>query len=73
MKQWFKDLFCTNSAVSSMRVMSMMCVASACIMGLTAIWRNSNLAEASVLCGVFLSAGLTAKVAQKSQEAKGEK
>jgi hypothetical protein len=73
MKQWFKDLFAEKSTVSSMRVMSMMCVASACTMGLTAIYRNSNLSEAAVLCGVFLSAGLGAKVAQKAQEIKSEK
>jgi hypothetical protein len=67
-KQWIKDLFAVNSAVSSLRVMSMMCVLSACGMGITAIWRNSNLSEAAVLCGVFLGAGFGGKVAQKSVE-----
>jgi hypothetical protein len=68
MKQWFKNLFAENSAVSSMRVMSMLCVVSACGMGITAIWRNSNLSEAAVLCGVFLGAGFGAKVAQFKTE-----
>ena len=72
MKQWFKDLFAENSAVSSMRVMSMLCVVNACGMGITAIWRNSNLSEAAVLCAVFLGSGFGAKVAQFKTEKSSE-
>jgi hypothetical protein len=73
MMQWIRDLFDQKSTVSSLRVMSMMCIVSACGMGITAIYRNSNLSEAAVLCGVFLGAGFGGKVTQKITEVKSGK
>ncbi len=70
MKQWLKDLFSDNSNVSMMRVLSLICILTASGVAIHAVSVGSNLDSVSVLCGVFLGAGISGKVTQKMVEAK---
>lgn len=70
MKAWLVQLFSSNSVVSAMRVMSLICVVSAVGLGWYGILENRDLVALSVLCGTFLTAAFTGKVAQKAQENK---
>lgn len=68
MKTWLIQLFSSNSAVSSMRVMSMICILSAVGLGWYGITQNRDLTGLSILCGTFLTAGFTGKAVQKKME-----
>lgn len=70
MKQWLKDLFSDSSSVSMMRVLSFICVITASGVAIYSVSKGSNLDSVSVLCGVFLGAGISGKVMQKVTEAK---
>lgn len=70
MKQWLLDLFSSKSNVSSMRVMSMVCIVSAVGLGWYGIMSGSDLYALSALCGTFLAAGFTGKAVQKGMEPK---
>lgn len=65
MKQWLKDLFSDGSTVSSMRVMSMLCVLTAC--GISVYSVSHNQSDASIIT-VLLTAGISGKVIQKKIE-----
>jgi len=65
---WFKDAFSESSDVSMMRVLSFTCVASACLIACVGLYKGSNLSELSILCGTFLTAGISGKVLQKKSE-----
>lgn len=52
------------------RVLSFICVMTASIIAFHAISSGSDLNGVSVLCGVFLGAGITGKVVQKGIEVK---
>lgn len=73
MKQWLKDLFSDSGSVSMIRVLSLICVTTASGIAIHAISIKSDLNATSILCGVFLGAGLGAKVTQKSMESKDGK
>lgn len=70
MKQWFKDLFSDSSSVSMIRVLSLICVLTASGVAIHAVSIGANLDSVSVLCGVFLGAGISGKVSQKILENK---
>ena len=70
MKQWLKDLFSDSGSVSMVRVLSLICILTASGVAIHAVSVGSNLDSASVLCGVFLGAGIGGKVAQKAVEVK---
>jgi hypothetical protein len=67
MCKWFRDLFSESSDVSMTRFLSFICVTSALGIAVTGVIRGSDV---TALCTVFLSAGLGAKVWQRSIEAK---
>lgn len=68
LKEWFDQLFSEKGSVSMMRLMSLMCTLTACIIGIVAAWRNSNLEMAAMLVSPFLTAGVTGKLLQKKVE-----
>lgn len=70
MEQWLKGIFKPNSDVSSMRVMSMLCTITACLIGFCGLLMGKDLASLSMLCGTFLSGAMVGKVAQKHVENK---
>lgn len=67
MKQWLLDLFKDDSGVSMMRVLSLICVLTACGM---AIDGAKNGRDVSGICATFLAAGIGGKVGQKVVEVK---
>jgi hypothetical protein len=69
-KAWLAELFNPKGTVSSTRVMAVLCVLAACGLGWYGILQNRDLSELSILCGTFLAAAFTGKVAQKHAEAK---
>lgn len=69
MLQWIKDLFSNASTVSSMRVMSMLCVITAC--GIAIYLTAKGQAETGIIT-VLLTAGITGKVSQKFAEKKDD-
>lgn len=64
---WFRDLFSESSDVSMTRFLSFVCVMAAVGIGVTGVCKGSDVTG---LCTVFLSAGLSAKVAQRFIESK---
>ena len=73
MLNWIKDIFRSGSGVSSMRVMAMISLLTACYIGIAGLYKDRNLSELAILCGTFLSAAMYGKVAQKKTEiSKGE-
>lgn len=70
MKNWFKALFSDSGNVSMTRFLSFLCVLAALLIALVSVVRDSDLNAASILCGVFLTAGFTGKVVQRSIESK---
>ncbi len=68
MLNWIKDVFKSNSGVSSMRVMSMVSLLTGCYIGIAGLHQNKNLSEVAILAGTFLTAAFTGKVMQKSKE-----
>lgn len=69
-KQWFRDLFASDSAVSSMRVASIMCVTTACII---ALYKAKNGTDEVGIITALLTAGITGKVGQKWIESNDSK
>lgn len=63
-----KELLKENSKVSSTRLMSLLCVIAGIGLAFTGLLKGSDLMGLAALCGVFIGAGLGAKVAQKSLE-----
>jgi len=61
MKQWIKELFANDSSASIMRVMSFMCVLTAC--GI-AIHEAKNGRDNVGIISCLLTAGITGKVGQ---------
>jgi len=72
-KSFLLTLFSDTGGVSMMRVLSLICVTTASGIAIHAISTGSDLNATSVLCGVFLGAGIGGKVTQKITEAKGGK
>jgi hypothetical protein len=68
MRQWLNNLLSAEGSVSAMRFMCLMCTTTACIIGIVAVWRNSNLEMAAMLVSPFLTAGITGKLMQKKIE-----
>lgn len=73
MINWLKDAFSESSDVSMMRLLSFVCVVSACVIACTGLYKGANLSELSILCGTFLTAGISGKVLQKNSEVENEK
>ena len=53
MINWLKDAFSESSDVSMMRLLSFVCVISACVVACTGLYKGANLSELSILCGTF--------------------
>ncbi len=68
MKEWIAKLLSSEGSVSAMRFMCLMCTITACIIGIVAVWRNSNMEMAAMLVSPFLTAGMTGKLLQKKVE-----
>lgn len=68
--KWFKDLFSESSDVSMTRFLSFISVMSAVVIAVSAVAKEADLNATSMLCGVFLAAGFTGKVMQRSIESK---
>ncbi len=74
MKQFILDLFNEKSTVSSIRVMSIMCVIAAIVIAVMGLEKASpDYSGLSLLVSTFLGAAFVGKVSQKSIEAKGVK
>lgn len=73
MKQFIKEMFSETGNISMIRVLSFICVTTAAVIAFHAISVGSDLSATSVLCGVFLGAGIGGKVAQKVSELKDGK
>lgn len=54
--------------LSMMRLLSLICVLTACLIALIGISLNRNAADLALLCGAFLSAGIAGKVVQRKHE-----
>lgn len=67
---FIKELFSDTGTVSMMRLLSLICVLTALCVAIHAISVGSDLSETAILCGVFLSAGIGGKVAQRVTESK---
>lgn len=67
MLKWFRDLFSESSDVSMTRFLSFLCVATSMLVAVVGVYRAQDV---TALCTVFLSAGLGAKVWQRSIESK---
>lgn len=66
---WFNKLLAENGAVSMVRLLSLICVVTASVLAFAGIYSTTHSLESvSMLCGTFLTAGLTAKVMQKKME-----
>ncbi len=68
MSKWLVGLFSDSGSVSMSRVLSLICVLTASIIALYAVYANVPLDPVSILCGVFLSAGITGKIMSKKLE-----
>lgn len=68
MKKLLMELIDENSPVSSMRVMSLICVITAAIIAIVGMEQGKDLSQLAMICGTFLGAGLTGKVTQKIVE-----
>jgi hypothetical protein len=73
MLDWIKNIFKSDSEVSSMRVMSMISLLTGCYIGISGLYQGKNLSELAILCGTFLGAAMGGKVLQKQTELKGDK
>jgi hypothetical protein len=73
MKQFILDLIRDDSNLSMVRFLAMFTVIMAGGIAVYGMYKGLDLNALSVLCGVFLGAGLTAKVSQKIVESKEEK
>lgn len=67
MLNWFKDLFSESSDVSMTRFLSFVCVMSGVLIALIG---TIKVQDVTALVTIFLSAGLGAKVWQRSIESK---
>lgn len=66
--QIFKDCFSENTGVSSMRLMSMISLLVASAIAFIGLFKGSDLANLSILSGVFLGGSFGGKVMQKRSE-----
>jgi hypothetical protein len=68
-----KELLSEKGSISSLRVMSLICVLAACGIALMGMLRPViDYSGLSLLCGTFLGAGFGGKVMQKKTEVKEE-
>lgn len=65
-------LLSESGDISMMRLLSLICVITACIIALHSVIKGSDLNAAAVLCGVFLGVGIGGKALQKISESKSE-
>lgn len=68
MKQLLLDLFSESSSISMMRLLSFICVLTASALAGYGLHSGTSPDALSILCGVFLGAGITGKVTQKIVE-----
>ncbi len=68
--KFLRQLISENSSLSSLRAMSLGCCLFACILAVYGVYKGIDLTGLSELCGVFLAAAFTGKVAQKHIEMK---
>lgn len=66
-----KDMFSSDSKLSSMRVMAFLIVVTACIISFMAVGLERSLAEAALLVGALLAGALGGKVGQAKYENPG--
>jgi hypothetical protein len=72
--KWLYDLFSESGDVSSLRVMSMICVLGACAIAIIGLNKPVvDYSGLSLLCSSFLGAGLGSKVLQKKTEVDGSR
>jgi len=64
----FKKLFSESSEVSMTRVLSFMCVLTACLIVIYSMHKAIDLNSVAGICSTFLGFGLSAKVIQKQIE-----
>lgn len=70
MKAWLKELLSSESTVSSMRLASLLCVLTACVI---ALWKAKNGTDEVSIITALLTAGITGKVGQKWIESNDSK
>ena len=71
MKNWLHELLSEGGNVSTMRVMSLLCVLTSCIISIVAIIIHAELMGTSILVGALLTPAFTGKIMQKSKETEG--
>jgi len=71
--EFFKSMFSESSEISSLRVMSFLCVCFSFIIALYALHNGSDPEKASWLVAAFLAPAFGGKVWQKSMESKASK
>lgn len=71
MMAFIRSLLSEAGAVSMTRVLSAVCVLTACLIIVYGMLRGLDLNSLAGICSTFLGFGLGAKVAQKSLEPKG--
>ncbi len=67
MVNWVKDLFAESSTVSMTRFLAFVCVLTSTLIAFYGTYKNQDV---TALVAVFLGAGMTGKVVQKSLELK---
>jgi len=72
MSDWLKSLFSASGGVSMMRLLSFICVLTACGIAAKVTVAGGDLNAASMLCSTFLGFGIGGKVSQKFAENKLE-
>lgn len=65
MFQFFANFFREGTSESMMRLLSFMCVLTACVISISMLFVGKDL---SVLVGILLGAGITGKAVQKLKE-----
>lgn len=68
MKKFLLAMFSESGNVSMIRVLSFVCVMTACGIAIAAVSLNRDINAISVLCGTFLGIGIGGKVMQKGKE-----
>lgn len=67
---WFKGFFSEVGDQSMMRLLSFMCVITACLVAFYAVASSKDLSATALLIAPLLTAGIGGKVIQKNSEVK---
>jgi hypothetical protein len=68
-----KELFSEKGDVSMMRLIALICTCTASFIAIYSTIKGMDLNAASVICGVFLGAGISGKIMQKRSEVSNDR